>query len=114
VTATLAGGRRLKISGEAFGYGALEEDDDMAVYSKDDLSQYDFEIGSLSRVPKQPTPKAKKLLSSGGDVIELEGFMRTACRVSHFIELKRRYRAPEIPRGWKPKSERLIRTVQKK
>ncbi|KAH9391183.1 G patch domain-containing protein 1 [Tyrophagus putrescentiae] len=56
VSATLGGGRRIKISGEAFGYGALEEEDDYmmgaSVYGTDDMSQYDFALGG-------PAPKEK-------------------------------------------------------
>ena len=38
-------GKGLKISGQAFGVGAFEEDDD-DVYSRDDMSNYDFSLPS--------------------------------------------------------------------
>lgn len=108
VAATLSGGRRLKISGEAFGYGALEDEDPLSIYNTDDMSQYDFEIGSLPRKVSEP----KRKFPSTTGAIELEGFAKTKSKASIFISIKTKFRPPELPKGWRPK--RIVRKVDKK
>lgn len=55
-------GKKLKISGEAFGYGALNDDEDdgyeAEIYTFDDLSKYDYTIGGNKQ------SKSGNLLSS--------------------------------------------------
>lgn len=110
VSATIGGGRKLKISGEAFGYGALEEEDDYmmgaSVYGTDDMSQYDFALGG-------PGPREKKKLKKGGpygtlsgNTLQLEGFEKADKRSSLFTEMRRHYRPPEVPSNWRPKKRR--------
>uniref|UniRef100_A0A182QSF9 G-patch domain-containing protein n=1 Tax=Anopheles farauti TaxID=69004 RepID=A0A182QSF9_9DIPT len=36
--------KKLSIRGQAFGIGALEDDDDLDVYARDDMSRYDFSL----------------------------------------------------------------------
>ena len=36
-------GRKMKITGQAFGVGAYEEEDD-DIYQRDDMSRYDFSL----------------------------------------------------------------------
>lgn len=43
--------KKLSIRGQAFGVGALEDDDDEDVYSKDDMSRYDFSLEDKSKRP---------------------------------------------------------------
>ena len=98
VSATMSGGRKLKISGEAFGYGALEDNDDINVYNIDDMSQYDFEIGSIPRIED----KKRKFPNSAGSM-ELEGFAKSKAKINLFNSLKQKYKPPEVPKNWKPK-----------
>ncbi|RWS23851.1 DUF1604 domain containing protein-like protein [Leptotrombidium deliense] len=97
LTVTLSDGKRLNIKGEAFGTGALEAEDDYdedaQVYGNDDLSNYDFSIGS-----KPSTSKSGKSTLNCLD------------RDIHFSKAKRNYgsemfenKLPTIPRGWRPK-----------
>lgn len=106
ISATLSGGRKLKISGEAFGYGALEEDDDMAVYSKDDMSQYDFSIGSITKPEKS---KSKRTFQSNVNAVDLEGFALSKLKINLFNSLQKNYKPPELPRNWKPKKINRIK-----
>ncbi|XP_062555294.1 G patch domain-containing protein 1 homolog [Armigeres subalbatus] len=59
--------KKLSIRGQAFGVGALEDDDDEDVYSKDDMSRYDFTLEDRSK-----KPAAIKLSAHQDD--HLEGF----------------------------------------
>ena len=38
-------GRKMKITGQAFGVGAYEEEDE-DIYNRDDMSRYDFSLGN--------------------------------------------------------------------
>ncbi|KAH9422778.1 G patch domain-containing protein 1 [Dermatophagoides pteronyssinus] len=100
VLATMKSGRRLKIIGEAFGYGALEEDDAMDIYSHDDLSKYDFEIGPVAQNKKPPT---KKPFSTNPNATELDGFTKFKENFNLFQTIKSKYALPELPKGWKPR-----------
>lgn len=42
--------KKLSISGQGFGVGAMEEDDDEDVYSKDDMTRYDFTLDNSKKV----------------------------------------------------------------
>lgn len=114
VSATLGGGRRIKISGEAFGYGALEEEDDYmmgaSVYGTDDMSQYDFALGGPA--PKEKDRRKRRAGPYGtlsGNSLQLEGFEKAAQRSSLFAEMRRHYRPPEVPNNWRPKKRRKKR-----
>ena len=111
VSATLGGGRRIKISGEAFGYGALEEEDDYmmgaSVYGTDDMSQYDFALGGPA--PKEKDRRKRRAGPYGtlsGNSLQLEGFDKATARSSLFAEMRRHYRPPEVPNNWRPKRRR--------
>ncbi|OTF69810.1 hypothetical protein BLA29_006628 [Euroglyphus maynei] len=111
VLATMKSGRRLKIMGEAFGYGALEEDDAMDIYSHDDLSKYDFEIGPVAQNKK---PQAKKPFSTNQNVTKLDGFTRFKENFNLFQSIKRKYTQPELPKGWKPRKIIEISNLNRK
>lgn len=51
--------KKLTISGQAFGVGAFEEDDE-DIYSKDDLSNYDFEMTTEKTAAKNKNEKVTK------------------------------------------------------
>lgn len=99
LTAILSGNKRLKITGEAFGYGALEDDDDYAddalIYSKEDLSNYDFEIGSIKKIEPKPSTSAVTYSAKGS----LLGFVKGA-KIDP-LEFPRS-KLPEIPKNWRP------------
>ncbi|XP_065085578.1 G patch domain-containing protein 1 homolog [Ochlerotatus camptorhynchus] len=58
--------KKLSIRGQAFGVGALEDDDDEDVYAKDDMSRYDFSLEDKSKAPAA--------IKSSGYANCLEGF----------------------------------------
>jgi len=97
LTAVLSGNKRLKISGEAFGYGALEEDDDYGietqVYSKDDLSNYDFAIGP---VIKQKVSKPIAHSSHNLNSNNLDGFVKSSTKI--ILESQKDNNSIEIPK----------------
>ena len=92
-------GKRLKISGEAFGYGALENeeeyDEDAQVYGSDDFTQYDFAIGSTAR---SGTSRNSKTTNKISDIIE--GFLKA--KISSFVDSEKHI-LPHIPKHWRPK-----------
>ena len=58
-------GKKLKISGEAFGFGALDEDDgfEAEVYTSDDLSKYDYTLGGGNKQPNRAGHLFNSILS---------------------------------------------------
>ncbi|KAI1299221.1 G patch domain-containing protein 1 -like protein [Halotydeus destructor] len=96
------GGKKLKIAGEAFGYGALSDeedlDEDAEVYAKDNIDQYDFSTGGKS--DKRRTWKGT---SSVLNMDKLEGFVKESKSRSAFTDVSNKYRSPHIPRDWKPR-----------
>lgn len=50
--------KKLSISGQAFGVGAFEDDDE-DIYVKDDMNRYDFELTNEKLSKKDSVPKAK-------------------------------------------------------
>lgn len=106
VSATLSSGQKLKISGEAFGYGALEDDDDGmmgSVYSKDDMSQYDFAIGGVAAREKLKEKRAGSFGKLTGNSLELEGFEKANKSTCLFNALRKNYQPQELPCNWRPK-----------
>ncbi|UXI22985.1 ATP-dependent RNA helicase DDX49 [Sarcoptes scabiei] len=104
VMATMRGGRLLKISGQAFGYGALEDDDAIDIYSNEDLSQYDFELDDSKQAKKIP----KKPFGQSNLTNQLDGFHKTKSNFDFFLQIKQRYPLPLIPKDWKPKRRRNV------
>lgn len=97
-SAVLKSGRKLKITGEAFGYGALEDDDAMDIYSNEDLSQYDFELGS-----QNTDIKNKKKFNYNQGMVQLEGFVKFKDNINLFLQIKQKYALPQLPKDWRPK-----------
>lgn len=84
--------KKLQIAGQAFGVGAFENEDE-DIYSKDDMSQYDFELGGDRNKQK----KTQMLALPGSDV--LEGFVRaTAAKPA----IANRYPPPVVPKDFVP------------
>lgn len=104
ISAVLTGGKRLKISGEAFGYGALDDDneDDAVVYHSEDISQYDFAIGNKNKIQQQSKLKAIKGSSSHSSH-DVEGFSKASEIHDQKYKFFKKYPPPHLPRHWRPK-----------
>ena len=76
---------------QAFGVGAFERED-ADIYAKDDMSQYDFELGG----PKAKKPATNLLALPSSDV--LEGFVRA----SNPDPVPKIFPPPVIPRDFNP------------
>lgn len=106
--AMLGTGKRLKISGEAFGCGVLEEDDDCIdvndSYGHDDIRNYDFNSKTTSdlKTKLQCGIKMPDLEYQGQDVDLLNGFVIAKNLESIHIcdELENKYLPPNIPDEW--------------
>ncbi|XP_078400828.1 G patch domain-containing protein 1 isoform X1 [Cetorhinus maximus] len=98
-------GRKLGITGQAFGVGALEEDDD-DIYARDTLSQYDTVLreeepddGLYGWTAPQQYKKAKGLEPQTGYIGKLlEGFSLG----SKSTKPKKVYGPPELPNDYRP------------
>nr|CAG4643013.1 EOG090X013U [Ilyocryptus agilis] len=84
--------KKLKIAGQAFGVGAFERED-ADIYAKDDMSQYDFELGG----PKQKKPNSQLLALPSSDL--LDGFVRSTNKAE---SKQKSYPLPVIPRDFVP------------
>nr|SVE75587.1 EOG090X013U [Daphnia hispanica] len=83
--------KKLQIAGQAFGVGAFENEDE-DIYSKDDMSQYDFELGGA-----KPKKKGSNMLALPCSDI-LDGFARAKKSEPVF----KRYPLPVIPNDFVP------------
>ncbi|XP_059351894.1 LOW QUALITY PROTEIN: G patch domain-containing protein 1-like [Daphnia carinata] len=83
--------KKLQIAGQAFGVGAFENEDE-DIYSKDDMSQYDFELGGA----KSKKKGSNMLALPCSDV--LDGFVRAKQNEPIF----KRYPPPVIPKDFVP------------
>ena len=83
--------KKLQIKGQAFGVGAFEKED-ADIYAKDDMSQYDFELG-----PSRKEKKSSKTLALPAPDL-LDGFIRAAKRDPSV----KMYQLPDVPRDWVP------------
>ena len=105
LTANVAG-KKLHISGDAFGIGVLDEEndafDDVTLYEKEDMSIYDFEMrGERKKKNKSLRPT---LCDYGNRSLE-DLFVKESSRTSSaskFQSLARKYPPPEIPADWRP------------
>ncbi len=114
VSAVLSSGRKLNISGEAFGYGVLEEDneEDAVVYHKDDMSQYDFAIGTVrERVNDKKTDKHKAIDLGKTDIIE--GFVKCLTKTNLMEIIAKKYPIPVLPPNWRPSSYSGVTKLKK-
>lgn len=84
---------KISISGQAFGVGAFEHEDE-DIYSRDDMSKYDFELDSFKFKTKK-TPK--KIEQSKTNI--LEGFVEA----KHQVQAKKSFAPPVLPKNFIPK-----------
>eukprot|EP00088_Acartia_fossae_P044860 TRINITY_DN4789_c0_g1_i1.p1 TRINITY_DN4789_c0_g1~~TRINITY_DN4789_c0_g1_i1.p1 ORF type:complete len:897 (-),score=275.21 TRINITY_DN4789_c0_g1_i1:324-3014(-) len=97
--------KKFSISGEAFGVGAYEEDDDDIYNNKhNDMAQYDFALDvTPSGASKAHTSNQSRTLENRGSVMDqltdvLDGFTLSTKRSL----LTKSFVPPRIPREWKP------------
>ncbi|KAL5292001.1 GPATCH1 family protein [Megaselia abdita] len=85
--------RKVSIRGQAFGVGALEEEDE-DIYEKDDMSKYDFEMGGKK-------DKKKKRPISDQDLMVIEGFQGSSANsVYHKKIFSIKLPLSFVPRNW--------------
>ncbi len=113
VSAVLSSGRKLNISGEAFGYGVLEEDneEDAVVYHKDDMSQYDFAIGTVKERIDKKTDRHKAIELGKTDMIE--GFVKCLTKTNLMEIISKKYPIPVLPPNWRPSSYSRVTKLKK-
>ncbi|XP_067012544.2 G patch domain-containing protein 1 homolog [Anabrus simplex] len=87
--------KKISISGQAFGVGALEDEDE-DIYAREDMTQYDFSLEEPSSSHKQRPTSQFSQDKTFGDV--LEGFVHR-CTIS---SNKRHFPPPELPPGFQP------------
>ena len=94
-------GKKFSISGEAFGIGADEEDDDTDVYNQD-MGQYDFSL-DLTKDSRKDDRESRK--SRWNDVpseiekLHIDGFNPAANRSM----IKKHFKSMQVPSDWKPR-----------
>uniref|UniRef100_A0A182PKE8 G-patch domain-containing protein n=1 Tax=Anopheles epiroticus TaxID=199890 RepID=A0A182PKE8_9DIPT len=87
--------KKLSIRGQAFGIGALEDDDDLDVYARDDMSRYDFSLEDRSQ-----SKQLKEGKKSGNEANTLEGFYP----VSSSRKLVKKVFRVDMPEGFRPRN----------
>jgi len=96
--------KKFSISGEAFGVGADEEDDDMEVYNKGDLAQYDFSLDIRGEERKGRREEKGSRWDKGRVDIkgsdQVEGFSSATSRSM----IKKHYSSPQLPPNWRPRA----------
>ncbi|XP_035784559.1 G patch domain-containing protein 1 homolog [Anopheles albimanus] len=94
--------KKLSIRGQAFGIGALEDDDDVDVYARDDMSRYDFSLDDRQTKGKQLAIQSSQELNA------LEGF-RTTSKEKRVSKKIFRSTMPENfrPRNWLERRSRF-------
>lgn len=86
--------KKLSIRGQAFGVGGFEvEDED--IYSRDDMSQYDFSLEPQSR---EKSRWSKEKLGGASDRKCIQGFVPA----KNCLKIGQIFEAPELPQGFKP------------
>lgn len=83
--------KKLQIAGQAFGVGAFENEDE-DIYSKEDMTQYDFELGGVKTKKKN----SQMLALPCSDI--LDGFVRATKNEP----ISKRYPPPVIPKDFVP------------
>lgn len=85
--------RKVSIRGQAFGVGALEEEDE-DIYERDDMSKYDFEMGGKK-------DKKKKRPVASQDVMVIEGFQAASANsIYHKKIFSIKLPQSFVPRNW--------------
>ncbi|XP_061380463.1 G patch domain-containing protein 1 homolog [Danaus plexippus] len=85
-------GRKVSIRGQAFGVGAFEADDE-DIYSREDMTHYDYEMG--------PEVTTKKHVAKQQNNV-LQGFVKSKAKPPSVAS----YPPPTLPRGYVPATRR--------
>ncbi|XP_052872774.1 G patch domain-containing protein 1 homolog [Anopheles cruzii] len=95
--------KKLSIRGQAFGIGALEDDDDVDVYARDDMSRYDFSLED------RQAKAGVKALKSGREANALEGFCSVSSGQRKATKKVFRSTMPDSfkPRHWEERRSRF-------
>ncbi|XP_031442674.1 G patch domain-containing protein 1 [Clupea harengus] len=102
--------RRGGVAGQAFGVGAMEEDDDEEVYHKDAMSNYDTILGGEEpgdglfgwTAPQQYKKKKKKKNDPKKDAAYLGKILEGFTLASETEDSKTVFPPPVLPRGYRP------------
>ncbi|XP_067643524.1 G patch domain-containing protein 1 homolog [Eurosta solidaginis] len=91
--------KKISFNGQAFGVGALEEEDD-DIYAKDDMSRYDFSL-------EDNKPKKKKIIREQQNQLIVAGF--SACKMPAQIKKPENPTIPSdfVPRNWAERRSRF-------
>lgn len=97
--AVMSQGKRIKISGEAFGTGVLEEDDDVPTYGIDDISNYEFDKPTNHPKTKGVTIRAREETCSDSII---PGFkLSTKLAALHLDDANvNKFPCPSVPEDW--------------
>lgn len=87
--------KKVSISGQAFGVGALEEEDE-DIYALEDMSQYDFSLGGNDSQKVQKKKDPIRVDSQKGEA--LDGFVRA----THSVSLRKFFPPPALPPNFQP------------
>ncbi|XP_053679549.1 G patch domain-containing protein 1 homolog [Anopheles nili] len=93
--------KKLSIRGQAFGIGALEDDDDLDVYARDDMSRYDFSLED-----KKQTKCATSANNVKQQASNLEGFSSRSSAQKH----SKKVFSVQMPDGFQPRNWEERRT----
>ena len=98
------GGKKFSITGEAFGIGADEEDDDMDVYNnRGDMAQYDFSLDVKGEERKGRREERKSRWNDQDEIKNdehIEGFSPATSKSM----IKKHFPSTRPPHDWRPKS----------
>uniref|UniRef100_A0A1A9VMQ1 G-patch domain-containing protein n=1 Tax=Glossina austeni TaxID=7395 RepID=A0A1A9VMQ1_GLOAU len=84
--------KKISFTGQAFGIGAFEDDDDEDVFATDDLTRYDFALED-----KQQNKRAAQKSQEAKDIVFLEFVLERTPKQSLVYKIK-------VPFGWQPRN----------
>ena len=95
--------KKFSITGEAFGIGADEEDDDMDVYNHGDMGQYDFSLDLLGEEKKERRAikgsRWNDAPDASNDSNHIDGFSTATSKSM----IKKHFPSQRPPADWRPK-----------
>jgi len=98
--------KKFSISGEAFGVGADEEDDDMEVYNRGDMAQYDFSLDIRGEDRRERREEKGSRWDNSGKRTEKRGMEEMAgfSPATSSSMIKKHYPSPQLPPSWRPRA----------
>jgi len=97
--------KKFSISGEAFGVGADEEDDDMEVYNRNDMGQYDFSLDIKGQERRERRDEKGSRWDNDAraqkrGIDQVDGFTPATSKSM----IKKHYQSPKLPPNWRPRA----------